>query len=280
MTARRAKASDPVVLAMSADDRYAIGLAVTVRSALERLRGRPVELTVADGGLSVRNRERILRSFDGFAIATRFVKPDVSRVKRLKTRGYIRTPTYFRLLLPDLVPKTRHKALYLDADLLVNADLGRLFDTPLEGHAAAAVHSLMCPHVVCISGILNFAELGLPPETPYFNAGVVLMDLDQWRKDRIGAEAIAYVERNRKHLNLFDNDALVAGLTGRWKKVDRRWNVEHTAPPEEAFINHFIMRNKPWHPGYRHPSRDRWFEVLDRTAWTGWRPAEPEEKRP
>ena len=79
-------------------------------------------------------------------------------------------------------------------------------------------------------------------------------------------------------------------LAGRWGELDPRWNQipqfwEPAAgdadpfPPalrelviRDPWIVHYSTWSKPWHWGCTHPARERFFEVLDRTAWAGWRP--------
>lgn len=270
--ARRKSASRPIICALSSDDGYVIGLTVTVRSMLEHLApGRSVELHIADGGISAENRERFLESIAGFPVTCRFMDPDMRRVSKLKACGYLKVPTYFRLLLPRMMPRDCSKVLYLDSDLLIRSDVGALFDLPLP-EPLGAVQSLFCPYVVSVPGLPNFRELGLKADTAFFNAGVLLMNLDVWRREKLGPKVMDYVEKHAEHITMSDNQGLVGTLANRWKQLDRRWNVEHHAPPPDARIVHFVYAIKPWHHGFRHPSRDEWFEVLDRTAFRGWRP--------
>ena len=69
--------------------------------------------------------------------------------------------------------------IYLDADTLVVASIRALWDLPLQGAPVAAVSNVteaaMQPHL---------AALGFVEPASYFNAGVLLIDLDRWRSER------------------------------------------------------------------------------------------------
>lgn len=44
---------------------------------------------------------------------------------------------------------------------------------------------------------------------------------------------------------------------------------------EDPKIIHFTTEWKPWHYNVKHPYRDEFFSVLDRTSWRNWRPGKP-----
>ena len=90
--------------------------------------------------------------------------------------------TYHRLLLPRLVPREVTRAIWLDCDLLVTTDLVRLWETDLGGCHLLAVRDPVVPLVSSRYGIRRWRELGIAPDAPYFNAGVMLLDVDRWRR--------------------------------------------------------------------------------------------------
>jgi lipopolysaccharide biosynthesis glycosyltransferase len=89
--------------------------------------------------------------------------------------------TYCKLLLPEIV--TEERVLYLDADLAVELDVldAEYFD--LDGYAMGAVNGSKLKYVLDGTFIIN--EIGLSPETDYFNAGILLMDLQIWRSEKL-----------------------------------------------------------------------------------------------
>ena len=96
---------------------------------------------------------------------------------------------------------------------------------------------------------------------------------------------------NREHVLWWDQYALNVVLYRRWRPLDIRWNQgahiyrypTHVDSPldehsyrqlrQQPWIVHFSSHRKPWHGGDRHPHRRRFFQMVDRTPWRGWRPA-------
>ena len=81
---------------------------------------------------------------------------------------------YYRLLAPRLLPDTIEKVLYLDSDLIVRKSLAPLWNTDIADRPLAAVPDY-------IGGTAG-RDLGLPDGTKYFNSGVLLMNLQYWRR--------------------------------------------------------------------------------------------------
>lgn len=87
--------------------------------------------------------------------------------------------TSYRLLLPDLLPEY-DKVIYIDCDIIVRNDLGKLYHTTsLENNYLAAVFEapLDCQ-------IERFESLGCNP-MEYINAGFLIMNLKLMRRDNM-----------------------------------------------------------------------------------------------
>jgi lipopolysaccharide biosynthesis glycosyltransferase len=183
--------------------------------------------------------------------------------------------TYGRLVLPELLPHLS-RVLYLDADLLVRIDLHRVFSTDLGGHALGAVATSSFES--SLDGSLASAW-GVSGDTPHFNAGVLLMDLDQWRSQRLTERTLAFVSRHASNLRSHDQSALNFVFHSRFKPLPRRFNVcvepwnQQTQPA--AGIIHFIGSPKPFDPGARwlHSNRREFAYWMKQTA--GGKPTTP-----
>jgi lipopolysaccharide biosynthesis glycosyltransferase len=217
--------------------------------------------------------------------------------------------TYFRLLMPWVLPVDVTRAIYLDADLLIRRDLGRLWDQPLEGSACLAAPDTAAPYIDARAGLTNFdrchrflaavepipnhRELGLCPTGKYFNAGVLVVDLETWRAERVAERSLACLREHAEHVRWWDQYALNVVLAGQWNELDVRWNQgvqAYTFPTwresplerdlfaalrSDPWIVHFTSQDKPWQYFCRHPFRGDYFAEIDRTAWRGWRPGFP-----
>jgi lipopolysaccharide biosynthesis glycosyltransferase len=109
---------------------------------------------------------------------------------------------------------------------------------------------------------------------PYFNSGVMVLDLKAIRTERIFAEALRWGLDNPDRCQMVDQDALNAVLDGRWQTLDWRWNATNYlsgAMPKEPFIRHFAG-NKPWTEkkvGVERRFVDEWRADLAESPWHG-----------
>jgi lipopolysaccharide biosynthesis glycosyltransferase len=87
-----------------------------------------------------------------------------------KWRSTSSIANYFRLLAPRILPANIQKILYLDSDIIVRRSLRDLWSTDLSDHALAAVEDSFC--------VPGAGYVELPSGAKYFNAGVLLVNLD------------------------------------------------------------------------------------------------------
>ena len=301
---------DTIVLVCAADDAFAMPLAAMIRSVLYNSSPEMrILLYVMDGGITKRNKRKILNSWDLNRITVEWLTPDLSILNDLKVSDHISVATYFRILVPDIIPERSQKAIYLDCDLIVMGDIGQLWDADFNGSYLLAVQDMsapyMCsstalrnyplcaPYLSADTALTNYQELGLSAECKYFNGGVLVLNLEKWREDNISKAVIDYLEGNKEHVRWWDQDGLNAVLAGQWSELDLRWNqMPHIyrypsweeSPFDEdvynqvisnPYIIHFATGSKPWHHDCSHPARDLFFHYLDMTDWAGWRPKAP-----
>jgi lipopolysaccharide biosynthesis glycosyltransferase len=279
----------PVVVC-AADNHYAMQLAVVARSALDHLGAdRQLLLYVIDGGITSRNKAKIARSIDSHRCTLTWLNPAQQAIENVPTSGHITAAAYLRLLIPSLLPESIQRAIYLDSDLILNADLGKLWDLDTEAFPLWAVQQFSIPYVSSQQGLMNYRELGIPPNSKYFNSGVLLFNLQWWRSHQIAAQVMDYIAHYREAIRLHDQDALNAVLAGQWGELDPRWNQtpdiyqfatwKESPFSEEMFqilirdpyLIHFATAGKPWNSRAIHPANDLYFQYVDKTAWAGWR---------
>jgi lipopolysaccharide biosynthesis glycosyltransferase len=303
-------AGDPISIVSASDDNYAMPLAVTVRSAIDHLApGQPLNVYILDGGLSDSSKQRLARSWKARHVSVQWLQPPVEKIADLKTENHLNLVTYLRLFMPVLLPHELERVLFLDADMLIQRDLAELWRTELGEAPIAAVHDYFTPYLdtreaigrpsICdrhpdkCHPVPNYRELGLKPTAPYFNAGVMVVNLRKWREVDVLHRATQLVRDNWEHVRYCDQYALNVLFSEQWKQLDPRWNQNSNlwvwrGPDESAFgpekywqlrnepwIVHFTWLTKPWHYNCTHPYTRKFFKFVDRTAWRGWRPPAP-----
>lgn len=278
MEVASAAPGEPIVVVCASDHRYVCPLAVMLRSLVAHLHpNRSLTVYVVDGGLGEDAKRRVASSLDPSRAAVHWLSPDRSCLLEVPLWGGMPIATYDKLLVAALLPATVSKVLWLDCDLLVLADVTRLWDSDLGDRHALAVQDSIVPRVSSRFGVSGYRERGLDSGAKYFNAGVMLLDLARWRKDDVSGQALAYLRRYREHVWFMDQEALNAVLAGHWGELDPRWNrnvgVDTVRGAEDdASILHFSGNLKPWRYRGRGQYHALYYRHLDATAWAGWRP--------
>lgn len=220
-------------------------------------------------GLREKDKARIRASCGPFADRPEFIDIDgdtpVFR-KLLPTRWSLSPANYARLLLPEMMAGEDDRLLYLDCDMLVLSSLRPLATLDMDGHALAAVREFdqrLHP--------ANDGRLPHPADIPYFNAGLLLIDLGAWERQDLTQATFDFVEKNQGRLRFAEQDALNCVLAGRWKELDPAWNFTHARVSEaggydQARILHFTGA-KPTTKDCGHPAQQLFLRYRSMTPW-------------
>ena len=171
------------------------------------------------------------------------------------------------------------KALYLDADTIVLESPVALWQTELDDSYLAAVANPLYPFMDNKPRV----DLGIADPRQYINSGVLLMNLEEMRRDGFAKLLLEYARAHPEN-PYPDQDALNALASDRHVSLHPRWNAQTTlwdlridelpfssdeiqqARARPAIV-HFIGPFKPWHYLCTHPYRSRYFEELAATPW-------------
>jgi len=171
--------------------------------------------------------------------------------------------TYYRITAARVLPTDLKKVLYLDSDIIVRRSLQEVWDTGLDGHALAAVED-------------GWRPPWLPSGAKYFNAGVLLINLDYWRIHNIYEKVIAFVKNNPDKVEHWDQDALNGVLVNCWLELPSIWNAQKRSQLAQGpAIVHFIGESKPWHWANTHPLKHEYNKYRLKTPWRRYRLEKP-----
>ena len=166
---------------------------------------------------------------------------------KLYTRDYYTNTTYFRLFLPELYPQY-DKVLYLDSDIIVLGDISELYNTDMGTNLVAAAPDDIIQYNKVFQ---DYAELvvGVAKYQHYFNAGVLLMNLDELRKFNF-QEKFMYLLEKVKFAVAQDQDYLNRLCKGRVTLVSHDWDVmpyvNNETKEENIKLIHYNFAYKPW----------------------------------
>jgi lipopolysaccharide biosynthesis glycosyltransferase len=242
------KGTVPVFFAT--DDNYAPLLGVALSSLLKN--ANPLyhyRIHVLTTGLRPENKEGILRevtpnatlSFDDVSAPLSCIAGD------LQIRDYYSAATYYRIFIGSLFPQYE-KALYLDADVIFTGDVSLLYEAEIGDNLVGAVREDVMA-MEKVFGDYARVVVGVPAEQ-YFNAGILLLNLKEYRAHSLEKRFISLLRR-RKFAVAQDQDYLNVLCRGRVHFFDPSWN--HTAVKgalndgKKPNIVHYKMDWKPWH---------------------------------
>ncbi len=256
----------------SLDSKYTEQLAVSICSILKNADTRDnLNFYILDGGISEQDKLNIdiLKNIKDFNIQyIKINRDDFSAYPMLKNYNekfkdyHVTVPTYFRFKLPELLPDI-NKILYLDCDVIVRTSLNDLYNEGIENNSALMVLDVEAEN--------NAQRLGL---NKYYNAGVMLINLEFWRNNKVEESVLNYIQNNREKILWQDQDIINVILNESIKEVSEKWNFQYFSyneiTPEklsEADIVHLSGRFKPWIIPFEHPVYDIYYYYLSFTVW-------------
>ena len=251
---------EPVVLALTSDEGYFPGLYCAIASALSAVEpARKVDVKVLDGGLSQASRDTLASLIERIGKRARldFVKADPSIFDKATLGPGQSHMAYCRILLPHLLGVPR--LIYLDCDVLVFRDLSQLFDFELSaGKFVAAVPDSETRSLAQDSRGLAKA-MKLPAEGAYFNSGVILMNLDELRKQHFFQRAVEFLGVWKSDYRFHDQSAMnfllhehIEELPEYWNRPS--WRFDAQQDNDLDCVLHYTT-SAPWLGGVRTPSQ-------------------------
>ena len=268
-----------MIIYTAADTNYAIQAAVLAKS-LSLSQKQHVGFIVFGSGWSQRQIQ-LIQSISNELLTINVRTVNVEQFTNLKLSRGFPLATAYNILAPTYFLQNEKRALYLDADMVVTEDLGPLWDTELKTPVGAVLDA----HIVWAASPSMWRpwrEEGLAPLTPYLNTGMMLIDLDKWREQKLTERTLGYLAKYE--LPCVDQDAINLALRGEFDQLHPRYNsmpyhhlmmlryldtVESDQTIGEAITNPAIIHyhrsffGKPWTYGCTHPGKDLWRELAD-----------------
>lgn len=277
-----------ISIVLSSDNNFAQHGAVLIHSIYANTKEpEAIDVYYIDGGISDENKRNIKDSSCGFNENIHFITINEKEFSGLYISQQYSLATYYRLMIADLLPRSVQKCIYLDCDMVICDDIQKLWAIPLDGcilGAVVDVGMVLSKHYSerCLS-------LELSEEDEYFNAGMLLIDLYEWRKNGIGILALREAQSHK--FKSHDQDVLNKILEGNFKKIDPRWNCmpavtgfsiklalncrkykKHIASRFDMANMHFAGRYKPWEYPESKGFSDLYYKELKQTPYRAYKP--------
>lgn len=185
------------------------------------------------------------------------IEIDAELFANCPTDFHLSIETYFRFMTQEVLPESVDRVLWLDADIIINKCLKEFYYQDFDDKAI----------VVCRTSNNKAEEflkkLELNPKVGYFNAGVILFDLDNIRKKITTQTFFDCLEENREKIAWLDQDVLNIVFADDKKLLEQQvYNFtffsdtlfskdELEKIKQEIYILHYIGAEKPWDSTYQ-----------------------------
>lgn len=261
-----------LTLLVATDRRPVVGCAVAVRSLLDHAtRLDAARVVVLCHDLTDEHRTRLRASWQvpAFPVTVEFVEVPAEWTAHLIRGKALSRMAYARLFLGTVLGPEVERVVYTDTDIVFGLDVAELLDTDLQGRTVAAVPNGNSDG----DEEREVRRLGMRGPR-FFNSGVLLIDVARWRAGDVGRRVLDFCAKHPELLKALDQDGMNVVLDGDWLPLEERWNRWAIRALEgERCVLHFTMTPKPWDVDYRGGHAAWFFRQVDRTAFSGWRPA-------
>lgn len=249
-------------LVLACDDNYIAFTAVVARR-IARHAANKFPITVVSDGISDENKQLAQKFCPeiSFVEAARFLEGHALPVDETITRA-----AHLRLFLDEILTDF-DRAVYVDSDISPLADVSALMVIEPRSAPVVAAYDL---HLTVDGSYRDRLDI----RGPYFNSGVLALDLKEIRAGGIFDRARRYAITHADRCQMHDQDALNAVLDGNWQVLDWRWNAMNylsNLMPRKALIRHF-SGYKPWTQkkiGVERHYIDQWRSDLAESPWPG-----------
>lgn len=276
-------------VAFATDDNYVRHLTVSLISLFENTGYSDFKVYIISNNLSAENSKYLSE------IGKKYAR-DIIIIDGRKTLEYLPSnlntanlsiSTYIRLFSASLIPGEIVKLLYLDCDTYIRTDVKELLNIPLEDYMVAGVEDTMYPHMK--------TEIGLNRDARYINAGILLINLELWRKEKIQDKFLEFINDFNGNVPHLDQGVINGVLKSRIKYLPLKYNVQSPifafhkydrilsyfnmsryysrdeiieAKKAPAIIHYTsFFTGRPWEKGCTHPLRSLYSNILKKTIF-------------
>lgn len=236
----------------ASNDIYAKHLGISMLSLLENNQDiKKIVIYILDQHISLENKNKLQSIIEKYNRELIYI--DISEFEKLipfdfNTSGY-NPITLSRLFLCNYLPKPMDRILYLDCDTIISGSIAELETIPFKGNYVAAVPELYMP-------VEKKALIGHAQNETYYNAGVLLVNMDLWRENKIEIEFVEYYRLMNGQLLYNDQDIINHCCKGKIKKLSHKYNLSTNL----FYFHRFFV--KKLQPAYDTSSSIKYNEIL------------------
>ena len=237
---------EPISVSFSVSDNYSQHLAVVLTSFLVNNPASRFVFHVLHRNITEENQGRIRELEQTYRNCEIKFHPIAATVFEKfpipKELEHVTQEMYYRYILPDVLGE-ENRTIYSDVDVLCVGDVRALWNVDLEGNVLAAVSE---------GGNGEFKKklIGLTGDAPYFNSGLLVMDLNKMRTENSSRILMENTAKYAGRIAWPDQDVINITFRDRILRIDDRWNCfcrKYFPLRKNVVIWHFMgALDKPW----------------------------------
>lgn len=269
--------SEKITIVVTIDNKYVVLTAVLFKSIeLNHKSNELISFIIVDDGISEVNKKKLVKSIDPVMSTLSFVKSSEVKPPDVKIpvdQTMMPLITYLRLFSPYAVDSSCEKLIYMDVDMIAYDDISKVYNIDLGDKVFGAVQDYQLV-VNSPTAIKNFKELGIPAETKYFNAGLLLINREKWIEEHVATKVIQCMNDNKEHVLFADQYGLNVTMHNKWKEIDRVWNRSDLFDylPEPSLV-HFLDIKPIYKSCFSlQKHKDEFFRILSLTEFKDFKP--------
>ena len=206
------------VCLVSGDD-YAPIMGVTIYSILKNNSDLDLTFYIVDCGIGDKNKKLLSETINDFGSKVVFIKGESDKLSSVDfnlSKNYPFINTFIKVVFPTLFPDDVDTLLYVDCDILCLGSLKELFDVNISDYYVGACEEF--------ASDLHKSYLNLESNDPYFNAGMLYINLKKWREDNLEDILVDYL-CNNPFLYYAEQDIINKLFKNKILKLDLKYNL-------------------------------------------------------
>lgn len=215
------KRFDPSIfhIVYASDERFAEILGVSLVSLFENNKDMDeINVYILDSGITEESKKKLLYVIEYYKRKGTFIPAtDISRrisMKVVLDRGSL--SQYARLFISSDLPEQLSRVLYLDCDTIIAKSIKDLWNLNLYGKTIGALLDAFSKYYR--------VNIDLEENDIMFNSGVMLIDLDKWKEQRVEERLLDFIVKKNGIIQQGDQGALNYVLSHNTYCFDPKFN--------------------------------------------------------
>lgn len=168
--------------------------------------------------------------------------------------SHVSSATFFRIFIEDHLPKNIDQIFYIDCDILCINDPIKFFKNEIKKLNNSKSVVSASTEEIRIKNPDFFERIEMKGES-YFNAGVMLIDINKWISNSIKQRSLSAISYLKERAVLWDQDILNYVIDGDYLELDTLLNYrtrkmatisKNPKLKNEIILLHYAGASKPW----------------------------------